>query len=120
MPGRSVFALCLLLLPPAAVAELTVSYRTPESASDRRYDYDNAVLELALQKTRREDGPYRLQASPPMNYSRAILEASRKSYPNFFIKLSYEDRLSGMGLAYARFLSIWALSVTAFVSSAAI
>ena len=98
-------ALGLLLMAPAlpARAVLVVTYRTPESPVDRRYDYDNAVLRLALEKTRKEYGDFRLQPSPPMNFSRAIQDARSKAYPNFFVKLSYEDRFADQGLAYARF-----------------
>lgn len=97
-------ALGLLLTAPAlARAALVVTYRTPESSLDRRYDYDNTVLRLALEKTRSEYGDFRLQASPPMNYSRAIQDARSNVYPNFFVKLSYEDRFADQGLAYARF-----------------
>lgn len=91
----------LLALP--AQAETIFTYRKPESDSDHRYDYDNAVLKLALEKTRKEYGNFRFQASPPMNYSRAIEDSRNKVYPNFFIKLSYEDRFAEMGLTYARF-----------------
>lgn len=91
----------LLALP--AQAETIFTYRKPESDSDHRYDYDNAVLKLALEKTRKEYGNFRFQASPPMNYSRAIEDSRNKVYPNFFIKLSDEDRFAEMGLTYARF-----------------
>lgn len=98
-------ALGLLLMTQAlpARAALVVTYRTPESPVDRRYDYDNTVLRLALEKTRKEYGDFVLQASPPMNFSRAIQDARSKAYPNFFIKLSYEDRFADLELAYARF-----------------
>ncbi len=37
---------------PAAAEDLVVTYRAPESPGDTRYDYDNRVLALALEKTR--------------------------------------------------------------------
>ncbi|WP_417069091.1 hypothetical protein [Niveibacterium terrae] len=95
--------LLLMTLALPARAVLVVTYRTPESPVDHRYDYDNAVLRLALEKTRKEYGDFLLQASPPMNFSRAIQDARSKTYPNFFIKLSYEDRFADLGLTYARF-----------------
>ncbi|WP_417069090.1 hypothetical protein [Niveibacterium terrae] len=86
-----------------AAAQMVFTYQQAESRKDRRFDYDTAVLRLALEKTRKEYGGFRLQPSPPMNRARAIADASSRAYPNFFVKLSYSDNLAGKGLAYARF-----------------
>lgn len=82
------------LASPPARSDQPVSvftYRAPESDSDHRYDYDTAALRLALEKTRRQYGPYRLEPSPAMTFPRAISAVSRNEYPNFFVKLSYEE-----------------------------
>ena len=84
-------------------AQMVVTYQQAESIKDRRFDYDIAVLRLALEKTRHEYGDFRLQPSPPMNRARATADARSRAYPNFFVKLSYSDSLAGKGLAYARF-----------------
>jgi len=77
------------------------TYRSSESVADSRYDYDTALLNLALEKTQSEFGPYALVASPAMNFSRAILLAQRNTLPNFMIKLSYANE--GYGLSYVPF-----------------
>lgn len=95
-----------LASPPARSDQaLTVfTYRAPESDSDHRYDYDTAALRLALEKTRREYGPYRLEPSPAMTFPRAISAVSRNEYPNFFVKLSYEEEhVAQRNMTFARF-----------------
>lgn len=80
------------------------TYRAPESDSDHRYDYDTAALRLALEKTRQEYGPYRLEPSPAMTFPRAISAVSRNEYPNFFVKLSYEEEhVSQRNMTFAKF-----------------
>jgi len=69
--------------------------RAAESGLDQRYDYDRAVLELALKKTVQEYGPYELFSTPAaMNAPRAQADASHNVYQNFFLKLSYEDKFN--------------------------
>lgn len=88
----------------AAPATLEVTVRGPEGPGDTRYDYDTGVLRLALEKTRARYGNYRIVTAPPMNFSRAIASASTDTYPNFFIKLSYEARYAdALNLDYVRF-----------------
>jgi hypothetical protein len=96
---------CLLTLNTASAAETTVfTQRVGESETDVRYHYDNAVLKLALEKTKEKYGPYRLQASPPMTFPRAIFAASKNEYANFFIKLSYEEILvTQKSMVFAKF-----------------
>ncbi|WP_456297103.1 hypothetical protein M1D72_12710 [Vibrio sp. AK197] len=72
---------------------LIVTYRSAESVNDKRYDYDLAVLQLALEKTIDEYGEFRLEPSGPMNYARAIHLVEKNQRANFFIKLSYEQSL---------------------------
>lgn len=91
------------MLPLAAVAEpLIITYRAPESKKDTRYDYDNALLKLALEKTVPEYGAYTLRPSKVMNFSRAIRVVEHDTEPNFFIKLSYDYKFSTK-MAYVPF-----------------
>lgn len=70
------------------------TYRAPEDDLDTRFEYDNALLKLALDKTVDEYGPYTLQPSPVMNFKRAINFVEKNTLPNFFIKQSYTDTLA--------------------------
>ncbi|MDZ7939284.1 MAG: hypothetical protein U5M53_13820, partial [Rhodoferax sp.] len=69
------------------------TYRPGESSKDLRYEYDTAVLRLALEKTVAKYGAYQLVPSPSMTFLRAFESLSRNIYPNFFVKLSYEQKL---------------------------
>jgi len=90
------FTLSLLSPVNTMASQPTVFHiRAEESGMDQRYDYDRAVLELALQKTVQEYGPYELFSTPPeMNALRAQADASHKVYKNFFLKLSYEAKFN--------------------------
>jgi hypothetical protein len=70
---------------PARAQELTVTLRAPDSETDLRNAYNRDAVQLALDKTRASDGPYRLQTSVPMNKRRALLEAAQQSVPNFLL-----------------------------------
>ncbi len=85
----------------AAVME--VSYRGPESAHDLRYEYNLAILRLALDNTRDEYGDYRLHAEPPMNTARSIQALRKNAAPNLILELSYEDRHAQSELDYVPF-----------------
>jgi len=65
--------------------ELVLTLRAPDSESDLRNAYNRDAVQLALDKTRASDGPYRLQLSAPMNKRRALLEAAQQSVPNFLL-----------------------------------
>lgn len=87
--------LLLFILSPLAISSpLVITYRAPESNKDKRFDYDNALLKMALDKTTDEYGEYQLVASKPMNFVRAMSVVKQNSLPNFFIKLSYYDTIS--------------------------
>lgn len=93
-------ALCLYTGPVpcgAQPTEMIVTYRAPESEADARYDYDTALLRLALEETRDDYGDYRLVPSPIMNYSRALSEMKAGTYDNFFMKMSYSNTLAEGG-----------------------
>lgn len=90
----TVLATGLFFISCSLAEPMLITYRAPESHTDKRYDYDNQLLKLALDKTIEEYGPYKLQASKSMNYARAIRVAEQNILPNFFIKLSYEQQHS--------------------------
>lgn len=76
----------LLVAGPAAAApELVVTLRAPDSERDLRNAYIRDAVQLALNKTRGSDGPYRLALSAPMNKRRALLEAAARTAPNFLV-----------------------------------
>ncbi len=97
----------LLLLAQAAhgAPKATVfTYRSPESDLDQRYNYDTAVLRLALEKTSPKYGPFTLVPSPKMTFERAFVSLRDHAFPNFFVKQSYEERyVSEMKLAFVKF-----------------
>jgi hypothetical protein len=84
------------------LAATTVVYRSPESESDIRYDYDLELLELALQATESTDGDYSLVASANMNFARAKSILKRDGIKNFIVKLSYEPSFNS-DFSYASF-----------------
>ena len=97
------FLLNTALLLNVAAAETLFTYRPAESAQDPRFEYDYAVLDLALQKTIPAYGPYRLEPSQPMNTARAVLTASADQLPNLIIKLSYEPKYRDSELDFIPF-----------------
>lgn len=70
---------------PARAQELTITLRAPDSETDLRNAYIRDAVQLALDKTRVSDGPYKLQLSAPMNKRRALLEAAQQAEPNFVL-----------------------------------
>lgn len=70
---------------PALAQELMLTLRAPDSETDLRNAYVRDAVQLALDRTRATDGPYRLQLSAPMNKRRALLEAAQQSAPNFLV-----------------------------------
>lgn len=85
-------------------AQMVITYRAQESKSDMRYEYDTLLLKLALDKTKHNYGDYKFVPSPVMNYSRAKIKLMKNEYPNFFVKLSYEDKFKEkMNLNFVKF-----------------
>ncbi len=85
-----------------AFAETIFTYRSNESQTDIRREYSKAVLALALDKTVRQYGPYRLVPSKMMNAARSEKIAIDGKLENFFVKLSVSPkRLNEM--AYVEF-----------------
>ena len=86
MPFRLLLAgLLILSCLCASAAPLVVTVRKPESDTDPRPAYDQAVIRLALDKTLASHGPYTLQFAPPMNAQRALVSAEQRRYPGFLI-----------------------------------
>lgn len=79
------------------------TYRAPESQTDLRYNYDNKLLKLALEKTVETDGPYLLVPSPIMNYARAQAYVKSNSLPNLILKLSYDPDFENRDMGFVPF-----------------
>lgn len=63
-----------MLAPAQPAAPMRYVHNAPESAADRRYDYQWKILETALEETRAEDGPYELRAAESMTEPRQRFE----------------------------------------------
>ncbi|RZL30399.1 MAG: hypothetical protein EOP35_23880 [Rubrivivax sp.] len=82
---------------PASAQEQVVTLRAPEGDTDLRNVYVREAVELALMKTTATDGPYRLRQSMPMNKRRGLVEAARRTEPNFMIATNPETgRAAGL------------------------
>jgi hypothetical protein len=92
----------LLAAAPAWAQELVVTLRAPDGSHDLRNSYVRDAVQLALDKTRASDGPYRLQLSVPMNKRRALVEAASRTVPNFLVVTGPEAGRAA-GLAPVRF-----------------
>ncbi len=86
--------LSLLLQSTGALAEFVVSHRSPYAEGDKHHIYSTELLRLALEKTRKEYGDFRMQAIPPRNYARALKATVDDAYPNLIIETSYEQALT--------------------------
>ncbi len=87
-------AVLLLPLPSSASEPLVITFREPESRTDQRLDYETELLRLALEKTREDFGPYRLQPGSAVNLPRAISMARQQEVANLFFKTSYSTLLN--------------------------
>lgn len=86
----------LLLLTGASTAraDFAVTVMGPEAPADKRYEYDRAVIELALTKTEAKFGHFSVRDTPAgQNTRRALIEASNNKYSNFIIKASMSNDL---------------------------
>ncbi len=91
--------LLLCLLFPIAMVKantqpLIITHKLPELNSDERVLHEVEVLQLALDKTVAEFGPYELRGIPPMNRARTLAAMSNNVYPNLILQMSYEDELA--------------------------
>ncbi|AJQ93277.1 hypothetical protein [Gynuella sunshinyii] len=87
-------AFCLMVffvISTVTTAETVVTVRAPESPTDKRYDYDNAVIKLALDKTVSKYGPYRIVLSPVLTYAQALEVLANNTLNNFVMKNSYSQ-----------------------------
>jgi hypothetical protein len=85
-------------------AELIVTHRSPYTPMDKHNDYSNALIALALEKTRPQFGGFQLKALPPRNYARSLKTLADNSYPNLVMETSYEAGLTEKGnLTYINF-----------------
>jgi len=80
------------------------TYRAPESDRDTRLLYEIAVLRLALEKTAKEYGPFRLEPTPRINVARCLQSIQQHSFTNFFCSLGYnENNEISPDITYIRF-----------------
>lgn len=81
----------------SANSELVVTLRSPYTDLDKHHDYGNQLLQLALEKTQKKYGDFRLQNMPRINYVRTLKAAVDNSYPNLFFEANYEQSLTTDG-----------------------
>lgn len=74
-----------------ATTETVFTYRAPESDRDTRLLYEIEVLRLALEKTTKEYGPYRLEPTPRINVARCMQSIRQHKFTNFFCSLGYTE-----------------------------
>jgi hypothetical protein len=80
--------------------QMVITFRSPESGSDQRAAYTNALLTLALEKTLATHGPYEIKLAPAMNKRRTISSVSTRAYPNFFALLAFDESYKKAELEY--------------------
>ena len=78
----------------ASTEPLIITHKLPELNSEERVLHEVEVLQLALDKTVAEFGPYELRGIPPMNRARTLAALSHNVYPNLILQMSYEDELA--------------------------
>lgn len=96
--GRQLVAgvlLWLMLGSAAAAAEATIFYyQAAEGRLDGRKTYTNALLQLALDKTVDDYGPYEMQeAGRGLNKARLLRELEQGRFSNMFVRASISDDL---------------------------
>lgn len=65
-----------------------VTYRSPESKSDKRFEYTYELLKTALEKTKNKYGTYKLVPSPRINFRRTRNPKYAATLTNFIFELS--------------------------------
>lgn len=88
MGNRVLIGIFFIIVFNLCFAQTVFTYRSPESPVDSRYDYDNALLKLSLEKTMDTDGEYILKPSPQMNFRRMNDYLSRGILTNPIFKQS--------------------------------
>ena len=75
-------------------ADTVYTAHGPESANDFRQDYYLALMELALQKTVKSHGAYKLRILPVgQNIIRGLAAAKSGQYENYFVRQSVSNEL---------------------------
>lgn len=101
-PHLCLFVWCLLVwctllfadMAKASTQPLIITHKLPELNSEERVLHEVEILQLALDKTVAEFGPYELRGIPPMNRARTLAALSHNVYPNLILQMSYEDELA--------------------------
>lgn len=88
---RIKYFILLMVISSYCFAQTIFTYRAPESEDDSRYDYDNALIKLALDKTSAKYGDYILKPSPVMNFKRMLKYLSEGSLENPIFKSSADN-----------------------------
>lgn len=84
----SILVVVCLFHTEVGLTKTVFTYQSKESATDERRDYSKALLQLALEKTIAQYGPYKLVPSGMMNAARSEKIAKNGGIENFIIKLS--------------------------------
>jgi hypothetical protein len=84
-------ALCLPIH--IASAEMVVTVRAPETVADKRKNYPNAAVKLALDKTQAKYGSYTLKYTMQMNTQRLLAATRANILPNLLIQSVYDDAI---------------------------
>lgn len=96
-----IFSVALCLPIHIAKAEMLITLRAPETAADKRKNYPNAAVKLALDKTRAKYGGYTLKYTVQMNTQRLLAATRANILPNLLIQSVYDDAiLAKDGLTY--------------------
>ena len=101
-PHLCLFVWCLLVwctllfadMAKASTQPLIITHKLPELNSEERVLHEVEILQLALDKTVAEFGPYELRGIPPMNRARTLAALRHNVYPNLILQMSYEDELA--------------------------
>lgn len=84
-------ALCLPIH--TAKAEMVITVRAPDTKADKRKNYPNAAVKLALDKTQAKYGSYTLKYTVQMNTQRLLAATRANILPNLLIQSVYDDSI---------------------------
>lgn len=85
--------LIIFLLSSFLYSETTIVYNNVQNQKDKRKLYEVEILKLALDKTVKKYGKYKLVPGPKMNLKRAIHLLETNKIKNFLLKLSASEKL---------------------------
>lgn len=88
-----IFSVALCLPIHTAKAEMLITLRAPETAADKRKNYPNAAVKLALDKTQAKYGSYTLRYTAQMNTQRLLAAARSNVLPSLLIQSVYDDAI---------------------------